>query len=102
MVKLRKIKYIFIAIVLLFTLLSQLLSINRASADATVANGKYFFSGVSNSGNSSCDFAALNCDALLQYGVYYQGNTCVTDAANAGDFFGNGFNGGFSVSIKEL
>ena len=45
-----------------------------------------FSLGLSNSGQTSCDFAAKNCDALLQYGVYYKESTCVTDAANAGDF----------------
>ena len=89
---------IFIIFVIFLALVTQFLPINRASAIATVTNGQYFFSNASNSGPNSCAAAGKNCDALLQYGV----ESCVYKAANAGDFFGNGFNGGFSVSIKEL
>jgi hypothetical protein len=88
-------KVILILIAFCIATLSQFIGIVGVRA-ASITSGQEFFTGRSDICQSS------TCDALLQYGVYYQGNTCVTDAANAGDFFGNGFNGGFSVSIKEL
>ena len=87
-----KFKTTLIAVILFFMALSQVIPI--VSNAATIDNGAEFFTKKS----TYCYPSDSQCDALTQWGI----NSCVYKAANAGDFFGNGFNGGFSVSIKEL
>ena len=85
-----KFKTTLIAVILFFMALSQVIPI--VSNAATIDNGAEFFT----NRNNVCQ--KITCDALTQWGI----KSCVYKAAKAGDFFGNGFNGGFSVSIKEL
>jgi hypothetical protein len=81
-------RFVFIVLIVGTLFISQFINItNAASYSLNSGSTTEFFTGKTD----ACSGKASSCDALTQYGIF----PCVVYAAQAGDFFGNGFNGGF-------